>query len=236
MMKDPAMLKGAAEMMKAMGPEHLQAAMAQVGGPRAAMSPAQLAQMTDQLASLPPEQLQAAISSNTAAAAAAAGSGSSSSLPPSMRAAAGGVSAANTMAAGAPPGMPDVSAMMQNPAMMKMAVDMMSNMKPEDMAAMQQAMASGGDPTAAGVCWPELLVRSCAGLGWRAGGLTPPRRRPCCRCSAGLSGMSMSPALLESMMTSMQSMDEGSLKQVGVVVAAGSLRVGSRRRCVGEQG
>lgn len=60
--------------------------------------------------------------------------------------------AAAAAAAGMPPGMPDMSAMM-TPEMMNMAMEMMKNMRPEDMAAMSQVAAGGGANMSAAGGW-----------------------------------------------------------------------------------
>lgn len=60
MMQDPSMLKTAAEMMKAMPPEQLKAAMAQAGQhlpPGMDIDPQQLSQMAETVAKMPPEQV-----------------------------------------------------------------------------------------------------------------------------------------------------------------------------------
>lgn len=149
-MQDPAMLKTAAEMMKAMPPDQLKAALAQAGQhlpPGADLNPDMLSQMADAVASMPPEQLKAM---SEAARSHAAGSG----LNSGSSTAAGVASSRDVTAAAVPSaagGMPDMSAMM-NPSMMKMAADMMKNMSPEDMAAMTQMMAGGEPPSAASAC------------------------------------------------------------------------------------
>ncbi|KAF6265915.1 hypothetical protein COO60DRAFT_1476709 [Scenedesmus sp. NREL 46B-D3] len=111
----------------------------------------------------------------------------SGALQPAAAAAAAGAGAAGPV-----PGMPDMSAMM-TPEMMQAASQMMAGMKPEDFAAMSSMMggagAAGGAPGAAA---------GAAGL------------------PEGMAGMlgSINPAMLEGMLTSLQAMDEDSLKQM----------------------
>jgi hypothetical protein len=143
LMQDPSMLKTAAEMMKSMPPEQLKAAMAQAGQHMPAgidIDPEQFSQMAEAVAKMPPEQLE--LMSKAAASHAAAGgssisagAGAQSSSIDVTPGASGGVLAGD--------GMPDISAMM-TPEMMKMAADMMRDMRPEDMAAMSQMAAGGG--------------------------------------------------------------------------------------------
>lgn len=156
--EDPSMMKTAAEMMKAMPPEQLKAAMAQAGQhlpPGMDLDPDQLSQMADMVAKMPPEQLkvmseaarsQAGVLGSGSSAAAAGGS--SAAAPRSSGrdvtpVAPAGVPAMGAGGMGMPAGMPDMSAMM-TPEMMKMASEMMKNMTPADMAAMSQMAAGGG--------------------------------------------------------------------------------------------
>eukprot|EP00882_Tetradesmus_deserticola_P016830 GHRQ01017999.1.p2 GENE.GHRQ01017999.1~~GHRQ01017999.1.p2 ORF type:complete len:285 (+),score=175.06 GHRQ01017999.1:113-967(+) len=208
MQQNPDMLKAAAQMMQSMPKEQLQAALAQAGLPAADIDPSMMAAAAQAMGNMTPQQMQqmaqmaqsagqmraapavaAGSSPALTSAAASSASGDSDAAPPAAAVAAAAPPAA---AAGPVPGMPDMSAMM-TPQMMQAASQMMANMKPEDFAAMSSmmgGMAAGGAPGAAGA-GPEGVP-------------------------AGMGDMlaNMNPAMVEGMLTSLQAMDEDSLKEM----------------------
>lgn len=162
-MRDPNMMKSAAEMMRSLPPEQLKAMMAQAGPhlpPGADLNPELFAQMAEQVSKMPPEELAAMASAASSQAAAAAATTTTSSSQSTAAAASAPSSSGRQVvapagshpaAASAPPGMPDMSAM-ATPEMMQMAMQMIQNMSPEDMAAMTEMMANGGPGAGGGLC------------------------------------------------------------------------------------
>lgn len=185
--KNPDMLKSAAKMMQSMPKEQLQAALAQ-SGMAANVDPAMLSMATEAISKMPPEQLEqmakmaASMQQNMAGGGGSSGSmlqqPASAALPagdppghsaviPADSAGAATFSTGDTAATNISPAADGRSAGaavsgMMTPEMMKMAAEMMQNMKPEDLAAMQQMMETAGPggsipPGAGQMMTPEMM-------------------------------------------------------------------------------
>lgn len=195
MSKHPEMLKTAADMMKAMPKEQLQAAMQQAGMP--AVNTDMLAAAAEAMGRMKPDEIQqitaqmeamrgsSSSSSSTGlaasqpAAAADVASSGSNMVQPSLAAPAAAGAGAGPAPFGGAGGMPDMSAMM-TPEMISMASQMFANMKPEDMQAMSRMMgAAGGTGAAPGATppagmageqqhshRPATVSSACGGGGW----------------------------------------------------------------------
>jgi hypothetical protein len=147
--QNPDMLKSAAEMMRSMPQEQLQAALAQSGAALPpGVDPSMLTAAAEAMAKMPKEQMQvlaqqmaALQGAGSSGSGAAGGSGSAAAVNAAGigdAAAAAAVSSSMGAAGGALPTL--------TPEMAQMASRMFASMKPEDMAAAMTAVQAGGSP------------------------------------------------------------------------------------------
>lgn len=161
---DPAMLSMATEAISNMPPEQLKQMATMAASMHAGMGAGASSSNSraPQPAAPPPPDAASSANRSTAAttpAESAAADIASSAVSTTTASAGPAASAAGARRPASGP--PDMSAMM-TPEMMKMAADMMQNMKPEDLSAMQQVMggagAAGGlPPGAEQMMTPEMM-------------------------------------------------------------------------------